>query len=175
MAGFLLLLVLALGAVNPLAIERGISLNEAAERQNAAWETVAGVFRATYLTHDPMPLVDTIAMIKRTYPEVRWLCVVDSGGRILTGHAVKLLGRERRSVKLPKGLHLLVRPVFAGGVNLGRIEIGFEDASSSHNSFWPAAWLIVLGLGFALLYRLSSALGSSRPFGGQRRESEQAK
>jgi two-component system sensor histidine kinase/response regulator len=148
-AGFLLLLVSAVGAVGLMPIEKGLLLNEAAERQNAAWETVAGVFREAYLTHDPLPLVDAVAMIKRTYPEARWLCVVDSGGRILASQAVKLFGLERRSVKLSPGLRLLVRPVVYAGANLGRIEIGFlEDNSSTHNFFWPAVWLIAMGLGF---------------------------
>ncbi len=119
--------ILAFVALTLIAMERQFLVKETDRRQRAALESVAGIVREAHITRDPLLMLNYLKLSEQTYPEIGWLCIVDSEGKIQASLDINLFGVDRSSVSLPENIVLLSQEVVSNGRGLGRVEVGFDQ------------------------------------------------
>ncbi|HAH31425.1 MAG TPA: hypothetical protein DCL44_03820 [Elusimicrobia bacterium] len=122
----LIVFILAFVALSLLTMERQFLTRETDKRQEAALENTVGIVREAHITWDPILMVNYLKLIAQAHPEIGWLCIVDTEGKIQAGLDMSLLGIERTQISPPEKVRLLSRTVSSNGVTLGSVEVGFD-------------------------------------------------
>ncbi|MBI4803272.1 MAG: HAMP domain-containing histidine kinase [Elusimicrobia bacterium] len=122
----LVLVIVTFVAFSLLTTENQFLTKETDKRQQAALENTVGIVREAHITSDPLLMVNYLKLVAQANPEIGWLCIVDSEGKIQAGLDMSLLGIERSRISPPEKIRLLNRTVSSGGGTLGSVEVGFD-------------------------------------------------